>query len=374
MKIAYIAGAGVPSPSANSIHVMRMCEALALIGHDVLLIVPQRSPAHELDAFDYYGVKPVFRIEQVGRLPRKAKTYGFAFAAARLARRFSADLVYCRSLQAAFLAAMLRLPLVLESHSPFRDKGRVAEWMFRAIVSSNALRRLVVITEALASYYEREHPKVAGRLLTAPDGGREVGGQFAEGRIPRKEDRLRVGYLGSLFSGKCMEVIEPVARIWAGADFHVVGGAPAEVADWRMRLGDCEHVHFHGRSLPAHAASYIASFDIALLPNQHKMSYGEKGVDFGQWTSPLKLFEYMAARRPIIASDIPVLREVLRHEENCLLCDPKSPEDWVAALQRLVGDESLRNALGHQAEIDFLGRYTWQKRAQRILYGLSIAG
>ena len=86
--------------------------------------------------------------------------------------------------------------------------------------------------------------------------------------------------------------------------------------------------------------------------------------------SPLKMFEYMASGRPIIASDLPVLREVLEHERNAILVAPDDINGWVRSIQYLADDEKVRERLAHQASIDLKQSYTWEKRAQKVLAGV----
>ncbi|MFC1794490.1 glycosyltransferase [Planctomycetota bacterium] len=89
--------------------------------------------------------------------------------------------------------------------------------------------------------------------------------------------------------------------------------------------------------------------------------------DIGKWTSPLKLFEYMAAKRPILASDIEVLKEVLVHEKNSILCDPDDNVAWQAGLRRLLNDRELADQLTSNAFADLAEKYTWSRRAEALL-------
>ena len=83
--------------------------------------------------------------------------------------------------------------------------------------------------------------------------------------------------------------------------------------------------------------------------------------------SPLKLFEYMAARKPILCSDLPVLREIIQHGRNGLLLPVNDHEAWINALQRLLADPTERERLGANARADLLARHTWQRRATRVI-------
>src|SRR5690606_28470778 len=84
-----------------------------------------------------------------------------------------------------------------------------------------------------------------------------------------------------------------------------------------------------------------------------------------RYTSPLKLFEYMAAGRPIVASDLHALREVLRHDENALLVAPDSPAALAEALRRLIDGRELSRRLAQRARQD-AAEYGWDTRALRL--------
>jgi glycosyltransferase involved in cell wall biosynthesis len=87
--------------------------------------------------------------------------------------------------------------------------------------------------------------------------------------------------------------------------------------------------------------------------------------------SPLKVFGYMAAAKPILCSDLPVLHEVIEDGRNGILVPPDDPDAWATALQRLIEDRALREQLGATAHADFLTRHTWRQRASRVLEGLT---
>jgi len=108
--------------------------------------------------------------------------------------------------------------------------------------------------------------------------------------------------------------------------------------------------------------------DILLAPYQNRVTLTTKGKgDISKWMSPLKIFEYMAHAKAIVASDLPVLKEVLCHEVNSLLCPPQDIEAWQNALLELANNSSLRTALGDTARQEFVKRYTWKGRGEVVL-------
>ena len=108
---------------------------------------------------------------------------------------------------------------------------------------------------------------------------------------------------------------------------------------------------------------------MVLAPYQAKVET-EHGLDIGRWMSPLKLFEYMSEGKAIVASDLPVVREVLKHGSNALLVPSNDVVAWGNAIDLLRQNPSLQQRLGQQALDDFRANHTWKRRAQLVLEGL----
>jgi len=371
MKVAYLSSSTIPSRKANSIHVMKMCQALAEGGHDVSLFAPAIRDGAESDVDDlyaYYGVKPVFFVRKVRWYRWFGRAYISGLLAALKVFQGQYNLALARCLPSAFFVSLFNVSVVFEYHQPISDSGRLSwlnELVFKKLVRRKSFVCFVAITHALKAHYLERYPELEGRIHVAPDGSDPFPLRSEPVGLPVGEKRLQVGYVGQLYSGKGMEIISKLCRAAPFMDFHVVGGLQADIDKWRRVVRE-ENIVFHGFVPHSQAPNYIAAFDVLLLPNQNRVTWHKAGGDIGQWTSPLKMFEYMSAGKAIISSDIPVLREVLQDEHNALLCPPDDIDAWVAALRRLE-DRSLREKLGAQALSDFTDRYTWQRRAQQIL-------
>ena len=103
----------------------------------------------------------------------------------------------------------------------------------------------------------------------------------------------------------------------------------------------------------------LAGADVLVLPNTAK----DENSKF--FTSPLKLFEYMAASRPIVASSLPSLREIL-NEKNAVFFEPDNPKSLASAVESLLDNDSLSIRLADNARSDVRG-YTWDERAKKII-------
>ncbi|MBD3896214.1 glycosyltransferase family 4 protein [Halomonas sp. ML-15] len=369
MKILYASSSTIPSRTANSVHVMKMSQAFANNGHDVTLIASEiyATPQLEVgDVFSHYGVEKNFSLVNLAVPKLPGQGYLFGLLSAWHAWRGGYDLVFCRNFPACFFSALLGKQVVFETHMPIGERKLLGRIFFKRLLKSSRLKKVVVITHALKQRMEQDYPQIEGRVVVAPDGADPVGEDVTAMPLNTDPARMQVGYVGHLYKGKGMEVVSQLATRCPWADFHVVGGMDEDLEYWKRECAGIDNIVFHGYVSHHQAKAYIKAFDVVLLPNQRKVAAYDVG-EISQWTSPLKAFEYMAAGKPIIASDLPVLREVLMHEENAMLCDCEKIEEWAVTLERLQGDDELKARLSRQAKAIFLEQYTWQARAASLL-------
>lgn len=371
MKITYVHTAPVPSLAANAVQVARMCAAFQAAGAETRLVQPAGGgTAAEIRA--HYGLNVDFAVSRLRRLPLPASELLYGALATLLHGPRSAGIVYSRSPSVGMAAALLGQPFALEMHVPASAiRERLARRLSRLVVSPH-FRGLIVISARLKEDYEQRYPALRGRVFVAHDGA-EVA---APARPLPLQGAFKVGYVGQLYPGKGMEIIADLVPLCPWATFHIVGGAPGDVEDWRARLAGHANVIFHGHVRHADTPSWLEGMDAVLAPYLRVVrGVGGGSQNLAGWMSPLKIFEYMSRGKPIVASDLPVLREVLSHGENALLCPPEEPAAWASALLALKDDENLRARLGRQGEKDFLTRYTWDQRARGILetLGLEVA-
>lgn len=393
MKLALIAPTEIPSRRANTLQVMKMAQALAGLGHAVRLCAPDAGPGrvdqHAAprswdELARHYGLHERFEIEWLASHPR-LKRYDYGWRAVQWARRWPADWIYTRLPQAAALASRLKIPTLLEVHD--LPQGRMGAWLFRQFLRGSGNRRLVVITQALAADLEDRFDTrlEAPFCLIAPDGvdleryenlpapeqaRRLLAGADRPGPLDRLQPgRLCAGYTGHLYPGRGAELLLDLAGRLPEIDFLVVGGEPDQVRALgdQARSRELANLILTGFVPNAELPMYQAACDILLLPYQARVE-ASSGGDIARYLSPMKLFEYLACERPIIASALPVLQEVL-NPRNALLLPLGGPEPWEAAIRKLCNDPDLRRALGRQARQD-AQQHTWDSRAARMLENL----
>ena len=375
MRILYLSFSYLPSRRANSVHVVKMCRALAARGHRLELIgkQPRDAEARREDLWRHYGVEPSFTVR---RLARPAFRGGELLYAARigllLLRSRDVDLVYCRYTLGAWLATLLGRPTIFEMHGL-----RASRWsraLVRQILRRPTLRRLVLVSGGLErSMREAGLLPTADRYVVAHDASDPPPAAVTRGAAAEPGTTAgggdSAGYVGGFYPGRGLELMATVAARLPAHAFHLVGG---DVADLRRVLGADPPANMvcHGYLPHSRVGQLYRRFDILLMPYQRQVAVASGGIDTGDWMSPLKLFEYMATGLPIVSSDLPVLREILSHEENALLAPPRDVEAWVAAIQRLTGDPELRRRLGDAARRQQRRLHTWEARARAVLAGL----
>jgi glycosyltransferase involved in cell wall biosynthesis len=364
VKIAYLSGSVVPSRAANGVHVMRMCNAFAAVGCGPVLHAIPGAPHDPDSVYRYYGVDHEFAIRWHSRPNVWGRDYVYGFRAARAAAMSSPDFVYCRHLPGSWAAtAMTGLPVVFEAHHPISSERPAHLWMFRRMIARRNFLGIVVITRALEEDLISRYPGLRGRVLVAPDGA-DVPASGSEPALPPANGRLRVGYVGHLYPGRGIDLIVELARRCPWADFHLIGGTAGDLAYWREATSDVPRITLHGFRPPSETDGFRTAMDVLVAPYQSSVSVAQRTLDTAAWMSPLKIFEYMAAGKPIVASDLPALREVLS-DANSILIPSDDIDAWVEAVSRLR-DPNLRARLGQAAEEDFLARYTWRQRAVTI--------
>ena len=345
-----------------------MCDAFS-DSHDVTLLCI-KGESEDFSIFKRYGVEPRFSIVfspgLVNRLFRKISLLFFTW---RLIRKIRPDIIYARDLPSAFLASVLHCPVVVELHSA--PIGAKSKQLLARLLKQKNLLRIVSISNALALHIKSEYGIPDGKMLVVHDGASVDVNPVIKARQTSINRRFQVGYFGSLNIGKGVETVIDLAGITPWADFNIIGGESAEISWWQEQKVIGENVHFRGYLEHSQIAEKLHSMDVVLLPNQHHVRpHGNVG-DIGSWTSPLKMFEYMASGIPIISSSIEVLKEVLVDGQNALLCHPTDLKEWQAALSLLKNDPLKGRLIADTARREFEEKYTWQSRAEFVLSGIT---
>jgi len=379
VRLVCISASDVPSSKANSIQVMKACQALTVLGYEIRLLTPagEASPwkaqgQGSLDLQAFYGLRVALPVEWLPAR-RRLRRYDFGWRAVRRAKALQADAVYVWLPQAALFAAWQGLPVLYEMHGP--PEGKFGPLLFRAFLLSPVRKRLLPITQALADSLRRDYGSALQRggatLRVSPNGVDlerylHLPSAVEARRALGLPEAPTVGYSGHLYPGRGTTLLMELARRFPRTRFLWVGGQPQDVVEWRSRLAAQAliNVKLIGFVENSRLPLYQAACDVLLMPYERAIS-GSSGGNSAAYASPMKMFEYMACGRAILSSDLPVIREVL-NENNARLCPPQDADAWQKALAELLNDTAQRERLARQALAD-VQAYTWVERARRAM-------
>ena len=362
----------------QAVHIRAMIAAFRALGHEVheVALVPRTNGRAAAAPRAGYGW-----LARAPRFLRELSEYAYGQVARgrilRAAHEFEPRFVYERyafgNTGGVRAAETLGLPLVLEVNSPMvlelgKTRGlafprlarRVEEQVFRSAtivcaVTGVLADMLVVLGGARA------------RVLVPPNGVEleryaRLGATRAGARasLGLGDDALVLGFVGYYRDWHRLDLVIDALRDPALETARLVligeGPARAELEARAATQGVAARVHFAGPRPHAEIPALLPAFDVALVPA------------INPYASPLKLFEYMAAGRAVLAPDQPNLREVLVHDADALLVPAGAPEPLRAALVRLAREPELRERLGAAARAKVTALdLTWQANARRVI-------
>lgn len=370
MRIFYFSDISFPSSEAQAVHVVKMCEAFGKAGHEVVLFAKARSKVRQQDIFESYDVEGNFTLSftKGTRLSLLSRYTGQKKTAEQIKKFGRPEMVYGRDPVALSLYAPARIPLVYEASRMPTGKAEVAAVI--KLLKRPGFCGIVALSDALKQALLKRFPMIRPELIFVAHDAAVVPHNIS-GKAP-KSDSLRgrksafkIGYAGTMHQGKGVSMILKIAPLMPDCDFHVIGGSKDEVAQI-ARGNPSGNIIFYGHVAHSHVAGMLKACNALVAPYQHAALI-KTGKNIARWISPMKVFEYMAAGRPIVASDLSILREFLRHGENALLVPAGDPLAWVEALSTLRTDPEVRKTLAQNAFADLKGNFTWDKRVETIL-------
>jgi len=371
-RILYLTFGTFPSATAHSVNTIKMCEAMAKSGYKVILVADARKK--EKDIFEFYRIKYPFRIKRakllkirfLGRILFLMKAYFFS-------KKIAPDGLYTRDIFSSFLAKISRLPFIYEIHEISDTSLR--KIIFKSILKSKDLKGVVFISEKLketlisdmGNLFENIKHVVAHDGVDLEDFDFEHSQAELRKNLDLPENAFIAGYTGSLFEGRGLDIILKLGSTLKDLTFVLVGGEGKYLKALIRKVRDLQLDNITVKGFVPHKMIpyYLSASDILLMPYQTEVLHRQKKHDTALYMSPLKMFEYMAAGRPIVASSIPVLEEVLQNKVNALLVEPDDIDEWIESTRQLKEEKEMASQIGKQAKED-VKIYSWDKRIKKI--------
>ena len=359
MRLIYFSNSELFSKKANSIQVMKMCEAFSKDFEEVVLYAYSEKNTIE-NVYEFYDVKDNFKIKtypfKKNRINRIINSI-FALIPFLFVNR-KKTIIYAREIFSVFFCSILNIKYVYEIHN--LPSPNVIYFLKRVINASSNLFLVTISDRLKLKLVELYRPK--NKIYSLHDGATLKPLNFKNPPKFYNQSTLNIAYVGHLYKGRGIELIIELALRLPQFNFQLIGGEDEDIK--RLRRISPKNIYFHGYVPPKQTDKFRFFSDILLMPYMDGL--GNKGSlsDTSSWMSPMKLFEYMSSRKPILSTDLPVLREVL-NESNAILI-PYEPTEWEKAIMKIYNDREFGYSLAEKAYQDLKTKYTWSKRSETI--------
>ena len=353
-EIFYIAELNLPSKSAYSIHVMKMCEAFSKLKHNVSLIVINSKNVNQINKI--YNINYKFKILSIfNNFILLNFILRIIFSLKILIRKFDINALFIsRSIIFSLLACLLKKKIILELHHEITGFSKIMYWLFKNL---NLIENLnfIFLNKNLNQIYKIRK----GKYLILDDAVNL--GDFDNRKVPKYKKTCV--YIGSFFEGKGIEQILRLAKKNKKISFHLYGEKKyfdTKNKERNVKLFD--YVNYS--KIP----NILSKYEVALMPYQNKVR-GRGSIYLQKYMSPLKMFDYMAAKMIIIASNLSVYKHILKDNYNCRLVDVNKDNEWSKTIQSSFNSNIKNNNLKINA-YKTVKKYTWDNRCKKIIYFL----
>lgn len=360
MKILYIANVRIPTEKAHGIQIMKACEAFARAGHDVELVVPNRSSPIKDDPFAYYGIKTRFPLTRLftfdtvgwGSIGYVFQSIGFGKIAGIYTWFRTVDVIYGRDeIVLAIVGLLTRKKIVWESHD--------GAWSAWARYVAKRASKIIVVTKGAVDFYT-ERGVDAPRILAVSNGidlddfAHPESKSAARARLGLPVDEKIALYIGKLDGWKGVDTLLEASRLLSDIRVVIIGGTAAQVGELSEKY---PAVRFLGYRPYTELPDNQAAGDVLVVPNTAKDPISVR------FTSPLKLIAHLASGRPVVVSDLPSTRWVA--DGAALFVAPDDPQALAEGIERTSSSPTASQGLIEAAKAR-VADLSWSKRAERI--------
>lgn len=380
-RIFYLSRAEFPSEVSHTLSIHNLCLAFAKNTHKVCLfgissgagsVEEFYGSSHKNLKYEFVSIPSILKL----RFFKWLQLYSIILAIRSIwhIRKFRPDIVYSRLTILELLFIPSSIPIYYEMHS-YGVQGKVYlyDLIFKFITKIKNFKKIIVTTEELKKALEIKYKNI--KVVKAP--------LSADEPIKLEQNKLEIvkstlygfndykyhiGYTGYLDDNdlRGMSTLIEIAESNINFFIHVIGGSVKMKTLWQdqARSKALNNIYFYGYKSPVTIPYYLHIFDVVLAPLKYRPI---SRAPTGQNMSPLKLAQYMAYSKAIVASDIPSHGDFLSHGINALLVKYDDVFEWSKAINLILKNSKIKRGLEEKALESYMQNYSPQIRVNKIL-------
>ncbi len=364
MKVCYIFPSALPSKNASSLQTAKMADALSNFC-DLSIFLPNTG-IKNISVKKFYNLSnklKIIRLKNFTTFPIGLNHYLFSFMSVIKSFRLKPDFYITRMFMASAFLTFFKKKHILEIHNDMHLEGRVVRTLFKYLnlFNSKYVLKIVTTTNTLKKHYSLNYRIKNEKFIILPNGS-----SFVRIKERIKKKIKNVGYFGSLNKSRGLDRILFLSRKFKDLNFFVYGGEKKDIQKLNQKYRH-KNLFFNEYVDQFKIESKIKKMDLLLLPYTEKITVAGDVGNMFDYTSPLKMFDYLAAGKIIISSDIHVLNEILKDKYNCFFVkNYLNNYAWTSKFNQVLSYNSKNFIVSLNALKDSK-LYTTSVRAKKIL-------
>jgi len=338
--INYILFSSIPSILPSSLQAIKTCESLSKNNYDVTLLKPGTGNK-QVSISKYYGLKNKVNIKEfssINSFPRGLKFYLYCFYCLFFILKIKNSINITRNFFICYLLLLFRQKVILEIHHDTKVESRLTKFILKHLnyFNKDNLLNIVAITKSVKKLFISKYKVKPNKITVLPSG--------SSIRISSKpkfnyNKRLKIGYFGSLSSSKGVGTIIKLSKIDKDNDYYIFGGLSNEIENLRKKNIN-DNLYFKANVPYIKLPKIMIRMDILTIPYTNQIKSAGEVDDISKYTSPLKLFDYLAVGKMIISSDLKVLREVIDERNAIFIKNFENIYEWKKNIIKIKNEKN----------------------------------
>ena len=366
MRICYLFNSSLPSKNASSLQVIKTCEGLTALKNKVFLITPNTGSNKSLKNFYDLKFHPKrIKIKFFTNFPQGLNYYLFSFFSVLKSLSLRPDIYITRNPFTLLILNILKKKVIIEFHHDLSNEGRIINLIYKffKILNSKNIIKVVAITNPVRNYLINNLGVNKKKIHVIPS-ATSLKIKYSSLKNKRK---YKIGYFGSLEKTKGSHFIIELSKLDLNNDYYVYGGDKEKIEQIKKN-NNHKNLYLNEHVSYKNLKKEINKMDILLMPSHKKILRSAGGVgNIAKYTSPLKLFDYLASGKLIISSNLNVFNEIIKKDKDCLIVKNLSLKYWHNVIKNVHNNLKKINYLKRNAYI-LSKKYTYEIRAKKILY------